>query len=115
VRGMPTVSALWLWGGAAPLDRLPTTAASAAGEDVFFGAFATEKGQPENVMVVQDEPGGGTWNAAPARWLHAALEELRRGVITRLDLSAGSRCFAVSRRWRTRLFRKVKPWWEYFE
>jgi hypothetical protein len=114
-RALPTVSALWLWGGAAPLGSLPATSAGAAGEDVFFSAFAAKKGRPENVMVVQDEPGAGTWNAAPARWLHAALEDLRRGVITRLDLSSGAWRFEVTRRWRSRIFRKSKPWWEYFD
>lgn len=112
---LQTVSALWLWGGAAPLATLPATSAGAAGEDVFFSAFAAEKGRPENVMVVQDEPGAGTWNDAPARWLQATLEDLRRGVITRLDLSSGAWRFEVTRRWRSRIFRKAKPWWEYFD
>ena len=112
---LQTVSALWLWGGAAPLDSLPPTSAGAAGEDVFFNAFAAAKGRPENVMVVQDEPGAGTWNDAPARWLQATLEDLRRGVITRLDLSSGAWRFEVTRRWRSRIFRKAKPWWEYFD
>ena len=82
---------------------------------MFFSAFAAAKGRPENVMVVQDEPGAGTWNGAPARWLHAALDDLRRGLITRLDLSSGAWRFEVTRRWRRRIFRKAKPWWEYFE
>jgi hypothetical protein len=114
-RGLQPISALWPWGGGAPLESLPATLASSAGDDVFFSAFAAEKGGPENVMVVQDVPGAGTWNAAPLRWLQSALKDLRRGDITRLDLSSGARRFQVTRRWRHRIFRRVGPWWEYFD
>jgi hypothetical protein len=114
-RGMQLISALWLWGGGPPLKSFPATSAGAAGDDVFFSAFAAEKGCRENVMVVQDVPGVGTWNAATSHWLLSALTELRRGAIARLDLSAGARRFQLTRRWRHRIFRKARPWWEYFD
>jgi hypothetical protein len=114
-RSVQPISALWPWGGGPPLESLPTTLAGCAGEDVFFSAFAAEKGCPVNVMVVQEVPGAGTWNAAPLRWLQLALQDLRRGVITRLDLSSGARRFQLTRHWRRRLFRRIGPWWEYFD
>jgi hypothetical protein len=97
------------------VDTLPLTASGAAGEDVFFSAFAAERGQPENVIVVQDVPGSEAWRSVQSRWLQPALDDLRRGVIARLDLSAGVCCWRVERRWRRRIFRNVKPWWEYFD
>jgi hypothetical protein len=109
------ISGLWLWGGGPPLDALPLTAGGAAGEDVFFSAFAAASGQPESVIVVQDAPGTETWGPVQARWLQPALDDLQRGVISRLDLSAGVRCWHLGRRWRRRIFRRVKPWWEYFD
>jgi hypothetical protein len=110
-----SISGLWLWGGGPTLDSLPATVHGAAGEDVFFSAFAAERGQLENVIVVSDVPGTETWPSVQSRWLQPALDDLRRGIIARLDLSAGERCWEVGRRWRRRIFRKVKPWWEYFD
>jgi hypothetical protein len=109
------ISGLWLWGGGPILDTLPLTSSGAAGEDVFFSAFAAERGRPENVIVTQDVPGTESWRSVQARWLQPALDDLQRGVIARLDLSAGVRCWHVGARWRRRIFRKVRPWWEYFE
>jgi hypothetical protein len=114
-RAAPPISALWLWGGAPPLEVLPATRGCAAGDDVFFSAFAAEEGLPKNVMVVQEVLGADTGNGAQSRWLQEALEALRLGVITRLYLSSGTRRFLVTRRWRRRIFRRTKPWWEYFD
>lgn len=124
------VSALWLWGGGAPLSTLPTVHGGAAGGDVFFDAFAwgaqawgaQARGAPApgaghgaDVMVTASTPGGDGWEEMQARWLVPALADLGRGRIGRLELSAGERRFSVSARWRRRFWRKAKPWWEYFE
>jgi hypothetical protein len=66
-------------------------------------------------MVAEAVPGTGPWREIESRWLEPTLADLRRGRITRLELSAGDRRFALSARWRRRFWRRAKPWWEYFE
>jgi hypothetical protein len=114
-RMVPPISGLWLWGGGATLHSLPATRHGAAGDDVFFSAFAAERTQPENVIVVQDVPGTEAWRSVQSHWLQPALDDLQRGVIVRLDLSSDARCWHLGRHWRRRLFRRGKPWWEYFD
>ena len=112
-RGLPLISGLWLWGGAAPLASLPAVLGFCAGDDVFFKAFASGQSQ-SGVIVLSEAPGSELWSRAESRWLEPAAALLRSGRISRLDLSAGDRCFFVSARGSRRFWRRRKPWWESF-
>jgi hypothetical protein len=102
-----TVNGLWLWGGGSALASLPPVDGWTAGDDPFFNAFsARPESSPSGVVVTAD---------IESRWLERSVADLRSGRIARLDLSAGSRCFSVGARWNWRLWRRHRPWWEYFE
>jgi hypothetical protein len=115
----PAVNGLWLWGGGPALTSLPAVAGWTAGDDVFFRAFAARPDAPHGaacaVLVIAAEPGSDQWRNAGSRRLESSVEDLARGRIERLDLSAGNRCLSVSARWRRRFWRRPKAWWEYFE
>ncbi len=66
------------------------------------------------VIVMPDVPGSDAWHEAESLWLKPAVAQLRAGVISRLDLSAGARGFSVSARAILRFWRRRKPWWEWF-
>jgi hypothetical protein len=114
----PVVNGLWLWGGGAALASLPPVNGWTAGDDVFFRAFTAGPDLPggaaSGVVVTAAQPGTHEWREVESRWLEASLAELRSGRISRLDLSAGKRCFSVSSGWRWRFWRRPRPWWESF-
>jgi hypothetical protein len=134
----PAVNGLWLWGGGPALASLPPVEGWTAGADVFFKAFgvrpelpsaantvsgasansggtATSRAAPTSgVVVIDEEPGSDAWRDTESRWLERSLEELNSGRISRLDLSAGGRCFSVTGRWNRRPWRRRRPWWEVF-
>jgi hypothetical protein len=111
--GAPRVSGLWLWGGGAPLASLPRVQGWAAGDDAFFSAFKGEKSD-SGVIVVPQAPGEAGWHDVESRWLKPAAALLRAGRLSRLDMSAGERCFTLSARAVRRFWRRRKPWWEFF-
>jgi hypothetical protein len=117
--GAPAVNGLWLWGGGPALASLPQVMGRTAGRDVFFRAFESRPGLPHAsasaVLVIEAEPGTDQWRDAESRWLESSVAELAAGRIERLVLSAGTRCFSVGARWRRRFWRRLKPWWEFFE
>jgi hypothetical protein len=111
------VNGLWLWGSGAALTSLPPVEGWTAGDDPFFRAFAARRessGAASGVMVTAAEPGSAEWRDLESSWLERSIADLRSGRISRLDLSAGSRCFSVGARWNWRLWRRHRPWWEYF-
>lgn len=116
--GAPTVSGLWLWGCGPALGSLPPMAGWAAGQDPFVGAFAApsnvSRGADSGVIVSAAEPGTAEWGQLESGWLDRSLEELRRGRIARIALSAGHRQFSVGARSRLRFWRRSRPWWEFF-
>jgi hypothetical protein len=103
------VNGLWLWGGGAALTSLPPVDGWTAGDDPFFNAFAarpeSSHGAASGVVVTAD---------IESRWLERSVADLSSGRIARLAVSAGSRCFNVGARWNWRLWRRLRPWWEYF-
>jgi hypothetical protein len=127
-RGVPELTGLWLWGGGSAVTSLPAVDAWAAGDDPFFKAFAARPAilhgtAPEphapapavsGVAVIAAEPGTEEWREPEARWLAPSLAQLRAGRIVRLDLSAGKRCFSVRAGWNWRVWRRRRPWWEWF-
>lgn len=124
--GRPAVSALWLWGCGAVLSSLPTVEGWAAGDDPFFNAFAErpdaarvagaggEVRPGPGVVVIGATPGTAEWAGIGSHWLKRCAADLRSGRIGRLELSAADRKFIVSARWRRRLWRRTRPWWECF-
>jgi hypothetical protein len=114
----PVVNGLWLWGGGPALASLPPVNGWTAGDDVFFKAFTAQPDLPgsaaSGVVVIAAEPGTHEWRDVESRWLEGSVADLRSGRIARLDLSAGKRCFSVSRGWRWRFWRRPRPWWESF-
>ena len=116
-RGLQPITGLWLWGGGVGVDSLPAVQGFCAGKDVFFNALTPNASTPGaaggGVIVMPDVPGADAWRAAEP-WLEAALAQLREGVISRIDLSAGARGFRLSTRASWRFWRRRKPWWEWF-
>ncbi len=131
--GSPPVSGLWLWGGGAVVQRLPAIDGWTAGDDALFGAWpaaataaraaATHAvalhttaghGSRSGVVVLSSPPGTDGWPAAEAHWLWPPAAELAAGRLRCLSLSAGRRCHAVDARFKWRLWRRPRPWWEYF-
>jgi hypothetical protein len=134
----PAVNGVWLWGGGPALASLPPVEGWTAGADVFFKAFgaqpeslgavdavtgapaisgrraASPAARASGVVVIDEEPGSDAWGGAESRWLERSLEDLNSGRISRLDLSAGGRCFSVTGRWNRRPWRRRRPWWEFF-
>jgi hypothetical protein len=112
-RGLEPITGLWLWGGGAAVTSLPAIQGFCAGNDVFFKTFA-QGAAGGGVIVMPDVPGSDAWRGAESQWLKPAVAQLRSGLISRLDLSAGARCFSVSARASLRFWRRRKPWWEWF-
>jgi hypothetical protein len=128
-RALPALTGLWLWGGGATLTSLPAVNGWTAGDDPLFRAFAARPAiarcaapgsdaaaaTASGVAVIAAEPGTEQWRDPETRWLAASLAQLRAGRIERLDLSAGERCFSVRSGWNWRVWRRRRPWWEWFE
>jgi len=112
-QGLKPITGLWLWGGGTAITSLPTIQGFCAGVDVFFNAFARQAAGG-GVIVMPDAPGSDAWHEAESRWLKPAVAQLREGVISRLDVSAGARGWSVSARASLRFWRRRKPWWEWF-
>jgi hypothetical protein len=113
VQGQPLINGLWLWGGGSPLLALPSVQGFTAGNDVFFKAFKGKESDA-GVVVLSEVPGSPDWQHAESQWLKPAVARLRAGRISRLDLSAGHRCFSVTAAGILRFWRRPKPWWESF-
>jgi hypothetical protein len=116
---VPQVTGLWLWGGGATLASLPSVQGWTAGNDPFFGSFpgagtGAADGADSGVIVAADAPGTEAWREVESRWIEPALEQLRFGRLSRVELSAGDRCFSLSARWSWRFWRRRRPWWEAF-
>jgi hypothetical protein len=126
--GLPRISGLWLWGGGAPLASLPKVQGWAAGDDVYFSALSAQRSETSDngatpdtgtasdsgVIVTSETPGGGGWDDLESRWLKPAAARLRAGRLSRLEISAGDRCFGLTARAIRRFWRRSKPWWESF-
>jgi hypothetical protein len=112
--GRPRISGLWLWGGGAPLSSRPDVQGWAVGDDVYFNALGARRGETSDsgVIVAAATPGSDEWHEIESRWLKPAAALLRAGRLSRLDLSAGDRCWSVGARAMRRFWRRSKPWWE---
>jgi hypothetical protein len=114
--GLPVINGLWFWGGGAPLASLPDVQGWTAGDDLFFNAFPVSRIQEFDsaVVAVACVPGSADWPEVETRWLLPAIDKLRAGRLSRLQISAEDRCFTVTARGLRRFWRKRKPWWESF-
>jgi hypothetical protein len=113
---LPPINGLWLWGGGTPLSSLPKVQGSIRGDDVFFNALRAVGNEKSDsgIIIAAHAPGSDGWNATEAGWLKDAAAQMRAGRISRLEISAGDRCFSVSARAMRRFWRSSKPWWENF-
>ena len=114
---LPVINGLWFWGGGAPLASLPNVQGWTAGDDLFFSAFPASSRSEEfdsAVVAVGRVPGSEDWPDVETRWLRPAIDKLRAGRLSRLQISAEDRCFTVTARGLRRFWRKRKPWWESF-
>jgi hypothetical protein len=114
--GLPRISGLWLWGGGAPLASPPSVQGWAAGDDVYFSALSAQRSETSDsgVIVAAATPGSDEWHDIESRWLKPAAAQLRAGRLSRLEISAGDRCFSLTARAIRRFWRRSKPWWESF-
>jgi hypothetical protein len=117
--GLPRISGLWLWGGGSPLAASHGVDGFFAGVDVFFGALGALTASDaapsgSGVTVAPQTPGDDAWSGLEKRWLEPAAAQLRSGRLSRLEISAGDRCFALTGRAIRRFWRRRKPWWESF-
>ncbi len=121
--GLPAISGLWLWGGGAVLARPPRLTGWAAGDDVVFGPWlAGEQRAPggsprapnSGVVALEAVPGTAEWGEAEERWLIPAIADLRAGRLQSIVLSAAHRCYTIEAGFKWRVWRRARPWWEYF-
>jgi hypothetical protein len=127
-RGLPVISALWLWGGGAGDLPLPRVAGWAAGDDVLFSSFDRRAQYPaagghgaggsgpsrSGVVVLSAWPGTAAWPESEQRWLSPALDDLKGGHLSRIEISAASTSFSLSARALRRFWRRSPAWWEAF-
>ncbi len=118
-RGLLAISGLWMWGGGTLCSPLPALRGWVGGDDVLFGAFPMQQVFPDRILgsgvvVVKECPGTDSWAEVERRWLRPALFALRIGRISRLHLSAADRTYTLRPLSSWRLWRRLKPWWEYW-
>ncbi len=113
-RALAPITGLWLWGGGVPLAAMPALVGWAAGGDPLFATLPLPGGD-SGVVVVPDVPGTAGWHAAETQWLQPALSDLARGRVGTIQLSAGERRYRIERRWRFKVWRRPRPWWESFQ
>jgi len=127
-RGVPVISALWLWGGGAGDTPLPDVTGWTAGDDDLFSAYDHRSQYPaagdltaggagpsrSGVVVLSTWPGTSAWAENEQRWLNPALDDLKAGRLSRIEISAAAISFRVSARGLRRFWRRSPPWWESF-
>jgi hypothetical protein len=123
-RGVPIISALWLWGAGALDAPLPRIAGWTAGDDALFSAFDRRSQYPRaaaadgpdasrsGVVVMSAWPGTAAWQEGEQRWLRPALDELEAGYLSRIEISAAHTSFSLSARGLRRFWRRSPPWWQ---
>jgi hypothetical protein len=128
-RALPVINALWLWGGGAGDAPLPRMAGWTAGDDLLFSTFDRRLRYPaaadlaadqagfsrSGVIVVAAWPGSAEWEQIEPRWLGPAIEDLKAGRLSRVDISAAERSFRLSARGLRRFWRRSRSWWQSFD
>lgn len=127
-RGLPLISALWLWGAGALDAPLPRVAGWAAGDDALFSAYDRRSQYPRaagggadgpdasksGVVVMAAWPGTAAWQQSEQHWLRPALDDLKAGYLSRIEISAARTSFSLSARGLKRFWRRSQPWWQSF-
>jgi hypothetical protein len=65
-------------------------------------------------VVLSTWPGTSAWAENEQRWLNPALDDLKAGRLSRIEISAAAISFRVSARGLRRFWRRSPPWWESF-
>jgi hypothetical protein len=133
--GLLPVSALWLWGAAAPDQaRIPeaSTAARLYGQDSFARAlwrlrggraeplpdsFASARGLLADSQIVlyptlSEESLSDALQRLEESWVVPALEALRTRELSGIDLLTADRAYRLRRAHRLRFWRTPSPWWK---
>ena len=122
-RGVPAISALWLWGGGALDAPVGPIEGWTAGDDALFSAFDPLPHYPRQagaglaipgVVVLSAWPGTAAWRDSERAWLDPAVEDLKAGRLRRIEISAGAASHSVSARGLARFWRRSRPWWQSF-
>ncbi len=122
-RGVPVISALWLWGGGPGNAPVPCIEGRAAGDDALFSAIERQSQYPgaagagpprSGVVVLADWPGTAAWRESEQRWLDPALCDLKAGGLQGIEISAAATSFSLNARSLRRFWRRTRPWWEAF-
>ncbi len=117
--GLP-ITALWLWGEGPVASTLPALPGWAAGEDALFSAWPVRPpgGALTSAGVLafgRVLPGSPAWGELERDWLMPAMAALKSGSIAQVMLCAGARRYSLSARARWRVWRRPRPWWNYFD
>ena len=134
-RGIETVNALWIWGGGELPDGGATIALPALyGDDAFLNGVWRLKGgvnaplpaslaaldltaHEVAVIALDSTPTTGQTHAQAmaaleSDWFAPAVAALRRGQLSRVQVHANDRLFALDRSGLWRLWRRPRPWIE---
>jgi hypothetical protein len=113
------ITGLWLWGGGRALADLPALEGWTAGTDPLFSAWPVRTSFPaerrSGVVVLADAPGSAAWQATQSAWVAPALAALRAGRVRQVDVSIGEQRFLLRAAWSWRIWRRIRPWWEYLD
>ena len=113
------ITALWLWGGGAPLSAMPPAPFEVVGEDALFTSWAAIGGvqtpSAGRLLICSAGPGDADFETHAQSALEAGARSLRRGIVKAVYLSAGRQCRAVRKMPRRFVFRRGTPWWDYFD
>ena len=118
-QGELEINALWLWGGGPPLTAMPPAPFEVVGDDALFSAWSALGGalapSAGRLLVCAAAPAEEAFNLHAQRALDSSVSGLRGGSIRAVYLSVGRQCRAVRRMPRRFVFRRGKPWWDYFD
>ncbi len=118
-RGELEINALWLWGGGPPLAAMPPLPFDIIGEDVLFTPWSALGGvtapSAGRLLVCTAGPAEEAFGALAQAALDSSVKALRQGTLRAVYLSAGRQCHTVRRMPRRFVFRRGKPWWDYFD
>jgi hypothetical protein len=140
-RGLPGVTALWIWSGGAPPAHAPPSAATAralaCADDLYVDGLArlgccVTRALPDRwpsgadpvrasagevlALCPLSTPGVGTLENLERDWIGPAYQEWRSGGADRAALWLGGQVVTVQSRWAGlwRAARAIRPWWEYW-
>lgn len=134
-RGLPAISALWVWGGGTATEPPAQRAAITTqlfGDDAYVAGLAAATGVPLRVANLADvlddataaprlvqvpAAAGGATDELPLdridrAWIAPLVDALERGRVDELVVAIGPLRFETRRSHRLRWWRRARPWWD---